>query len=189
MSSSDLSFRPKARSRLAALALAGLSLGACTVQPLYGTSGPTELTDKGIVQTDFAALRGQIGVAIANNRTSQIFRNAMLFRLNGGRAPVSPAYEIRPVVTGMETVVSIQQGSGVPSASSYRMNASFQVVRLSDAAVIGTGTRFATVPFDRSTQLYASSRALVDAREQAGASLAQRVELAVAAIIRKDLRL
>lgn len=189
MSSSDLSSRAVARLRLAAVTVAALALGSCTVQPLYGTSGPSAVTDKGLVQTDLAALRGQIGVAIANDRTSQIFRNALLFRLNGGRAPVSPAYEIRYAVTGLETVVSIQQGSGAPSASSYRMNATFQVVRLSDGTVIGTGLRFVTVPFDRSTQLYASSRALVDAREQAGAALAQRVELAAVTILRKDLRL
>lgn len=187
MSSSDRAVRPSALARLTLLALVALALPACTVSPLYGTARVDDLA-AAPVETDLAALRGQISVAPANDRTAQIFRNALLFRLNGGKAPATPRYEIRYGVTGLETVVSVQQGSGIPSASLYRMNATYEVVRLADAKVIASGMRFATAPFDRSSQLYASSRAVVDARERAGTAVAERVELAVLAAIRKDIR-
>lgn len=177
-----------ARLAPAALALlAVLGLSACTVSPLYGTSGVDALST-GAPGAALAAVRGRISVAAANDRTAQVFRNALLFRLNGGTPPAAPLYDIRYTVVAFEAVVSIQQGSGIPSASAYRMNVTYQVVRLSDAKEIGAGTRFGTAPFDRTAQLFASSRAILDAREQAGREAAERVSLAVAALIRKDLR-
>jgi len=182
MSSSDRAFRP----RLAGL-LALVLLGGCTVSPLYGTSSEARLAS-GAAAPSLGELRGQIGVAPANTRTAQLFRNALLFRLNGGATPTAPLYEIRYTATGAENVVAIQRGSGVPSASLYRMNASYTVVRLSDQKVIDKGTRFASTPFDRSTQLYAASRALIDAREQAAKLVAEKVEFAAVVVIRKDLQ-
>jgi LPS-assembly lipoprotein len=184
MSSSERA-RPAALRSLAILGLAAL-LPACTVAPLYGT-GDRQVLPSGATTTVLADMRGKIAVSAANDRTTQVVRNALLFRLNGGTTPVAPVYEIRNTVSGGETVVSIQAGSGVPSASSYRMTVSYQVVRLADQKVIATGSRFAVAPFDRSSQLFASSRALIDAREQAGRSVAEKVELAVVAAIRKDL--
>jgi LPS-assembly lipoprotein len=152
MSSSD-----RVRPRLAGL-LALILLGGCTVSPLYGTSSRTDLA-AGQAGLSLGDLRGQIGVGVANTRTAQLFRNALLFRLNGGTTPTAPAYEIRYGVVGVENVVSIERGSGVPAASLY----------------------------DRSAQLFAASRALIDARELAARAVAEKVELAAVVAIRKDL--
>ncbi|KQT42899.1 hypothetical protein ASG43_15175 [Aureimonas sp. Leaf454] len=159
----------------------------CTVQPLY-RGGDASLDLKAPTIGGLAAARGRIGVAPANDRTAQIVRNQLIFGLNGGREPVSPLlYEIRPIVRGAEQVVSIQRGTGVPSASLFRVTVSYQVVRISDSQVIASGTRFASTPFDRSEQLFAASRAVLDARETAGKEAAERVTLAVANAIAKDL--
>lgn len=186
MSSSDRARRMKAGT-LVCLALVALSASACTVAPLYGKPSPEALS-AGPSGPVLAEMRGRISVSPANNRTTQIVRNALLFDLNGGQKPESPVYEIRNSVTGTETVVSIQAGSGVPSASTYTMTATYQIVRLSDQTVIATGSRNATAPFDRSAQLFSSSRALIDAQKRAGDLVAGQVELAAAAAIRKDLK-
>ncbi|BDA86841.1 hypothetical protein Sa4125_43830 [Aureimonas sp. SA4125] len=164
-----------------------LSTSACTVAPLYGKSRVDALST-GVPGTELADMRGRISVSQANNRTTQIVRNALLFNLNGGKKPEAPVYEIRNSVTGLETVVSIQSGSGVPSASTYKMTVAYQVVRLADQTVIATGSRNATAPFDRSAQLFSSSRALLDAQRKAGELVAGQVELAVVSAIRKDLQ-
>jgi LPS-assembly lipoprotein len=181
MSSSD-----RVRSRLAGL-LALVLLGGCTVSPLYGTSSQAALA-AGEAGVSLGDLRGQIGVGVANTRTAQLFRNALLFRLNGGTTPTAPVYEIRYGVVGAENVVSIERGSGVPAASLYRMDVTYQVARLADQKVIATGTRFESVPFERSAQLFAASRALIDARELAARAVAEKDELAAVVAIRKDLR-
>lgn len=186
MSSPDRLPRSPRPARIVLALLPALMLAACTVAPLYGRS-EAEALSTGAPGTALAAVRGRISVAVANDRTAQIFRNALLFRLNGGARPDAPLYDIRYTIVAYETVVSIQQGSGIPSASAYRMNVSYEVVRLGDAKRIAGGSRSGTAPFDRTAQLFASSRAVLDAREQAGREVAERVGLAVAAAIRKDL--
>jgi LPS-assembly lipoprotein len=177
----------KTRRTSFALLLALTVASGCTVQPLY-RGGDNSLDLKAPTIGGLAAARGRIGVSAVNDRTAQIVRNQLIFSLNGGREPVSPLlYEIRPIVRGDETIVSIQRGSGVPSASLYRVNVTYQVIRISDSQVIATGTRFASTPFDRSEQLFASSRAVQDARETAGKEVAERVALAVANAIARDL--
>lgn len=185
MSSFDRARRMKTGT-LVCLALVALSGSACTVAPLYGKP-PVDAFATGPADPTLADLRGRISVSPANNRTAQIVRNALLFDLNGGKKPEAPVYEIRNSVAGGEAVVSIQAGSGVPSASTYKMTVTYQVVRLSDRAVIASGSRNATAPFDRSAQLFSSSRALLDAQKRAGALVAGQVELAAVSAIRKDL--
>ena len=185
MSSSDRA-RPMKAGTLVCLGLLALSTSACTVAPLYGKSH-VEALSTGQPGTEAADMRGRISVSAVGTRTAQIVRNALLFNLNGGTRPEAPVYDVRNTVTGTETVVSIQAGSGVPSASAYKMTSTFQVVRLADQTVIASGSRNATAPFDRSAQLFSSSRALLDAQKKAGELVAGQVEIAVVSAIRKDL--
>lgn len=187
MSSRDRVPSPPKSLRLALLAAVLAALPACTVSPLYATS--STIAPGGAPRTTIADVRGRVSVQVANDRTSQVFRNALLFQLNGGAKPVTPLYEVRYVVKGQENVVAIQKGSGIPSASAYRLAVSYQLIRLADTKVIATGSRFGTAPFDRTRQLFASSRAVLDARNQAGMEAAERVNLAVTAAIDRDLRI
>lgn len=183
-----MSWSKNRRAVVALAAVLALSAG-CTVQPLYKGDGASALDLKAPTLTGLASVKGRVGVSAADNRTAQIVRNQLIFALNGGLEPASPLlYEVRQAVTGGETVVSIQSGSGVPAASLFRVSVAYQVVRISDSAVIAKGTRFATTPFDRTDQLYAATRSLLDARETAGKEVAERVALAVANAISKDLR-
>lgn len=183
MSFSDLSPR---RGLLAAGAMAGLAmLAACTSGPAYAPpqtaagpafTGPALLTD----------MRGRVSVAAASTRTDQLFRNALVYRLNGADPVANPLYDVRFVVTALDEVTSVESGTGVPSAASYRMQADYTVIRLSDGETIGAGSRFSTVPYDRNSQLYASQSAVEDARARAARELADRVGMAVLPVLKRE---
>ena len=170
--------------RIAALALV-VFLGACQAAPLYGTNQVDP--SSGQATSALAALAGRIAVVESTTRTDQILRNALLFRLNGGEPVRDPLYQIALVVGGSDASVSIQGGSGVPTASVYRMTATYTVTRLVDGVVVATGSRFATAPYDRSEQLFAAQRALLDARQNAGETLADVITLAIAPVLRGDV--
>jgi LPS-assembly lipoprotein len=170
--------------RLATLGLA-LALSACTAGPLYGPTSVDPVTGQG--QSVLDQLAGRIDVQLATTRTAQIVRNSLLFRLNGAEGVSDPLYIVDLAVSGTEQGVSVQGGgSGVPTASIYSMRATYSVRRVSDGVVLGTGSRTTTAPFDRSDQLYAARRALLDARDNAGRDLADRVAAAVLPILQRE---
>jgi len=181
MSSSEA--RRPALHTLPALALLALIAG-CTAGPLYGTTHVDAVT--GSRSSGLTELRGRIGVSQAPTRTAQVFRNAMLYKLNGATPVTAPVYELRYTISASDQVSSVETGTGVPSASLYRMTVEFQLVRLSDGLVVTRGQRFAMVPYDRSNQLFAAERAVIDARDQAGAAVAERVLAAVAPILQRE---
>lgn len=166
------------------LVAAALLAAGCTAGPLYGTTHIDPVTGAGT--NALVALKGRIGIAPAQTRTAQVFRNAMLYALNGAEPVRAPLYELRPVVTATDQVTTIQAGTGIPSASLYRMTVDFDLVRLSDGQSIAKGQRFAMVPYDRTQQLYAAERAVIDARDQAGKAVAERVLAFVAPILDRE---
>jgi len=181
MSSSEA--RRPALHTLPALALLALIAG-CTAGPLYGTTHVDPAS--GARSSGLTELRGRIGVSQAPTRTAQVFRNAILYRLNGATPVAAPIYELRFTTAALDQVASVESGTGIPTASLYRMTVDYQLVRLADGVVIARGQRFAMAPYDRSVQLYASERAVIDARDQAGAAVAERVLAAVAPILQRE---
>ncbi|WP_062015318.1 hypothetical protein [Aureimonas sp. AU4] len=170
--------------RTAALASVLLGLAACTSGPLYGTTDVDPATGaRSSVLTD---LRGRIGVQSADTRTAQIFRNAMLFELNGAEPVRGALYELRYTVTASDQVSSLETGTGVPTASLYRMTVAFDLVRLSDNKSVTKGSRFAMIPYDRTNQVFAATRAVVDAQNQAGETVARRILFAIGPTLQRD---
>jgi len=169
---------------LPVLGLLLLALPACTSGPLYGTTDIDPGT--GARSSVLAELRGRIAVQGADTRTAQIFRNAMLFQLNGAQPVREPLYEMRYTVTATDQVSSLETGTGVPTASLYRLSVFFDVVRTSDNRSVTQGTRMAMVPYDRTGQVFASTRAVVDAQNQAGETVAQRILFAIAPALQRD---
>lgn len=170
--------------RAAALGLA-LALSACQAAPLYGTTSIDPAT--GASNAALAQLRGRIAIVEAQARTDQILRNALLFQLNGAEPVRDPIYQVTLAVSGSDSAVSIQGGSGTPRASVYRMSATYTVTRIADGQVVTRGSRFATAPYDRSDQLFAAQRALLNARQNAGETLAAQITLAIAPVLRGDV--
>ena len=167
----------------AGLVGASLLIAGCTSGPLYGTHGV------GGTDIGSAAARlpyaGRIAITEADTRTDQLVRNELLFRLNRGKPVADPLYELRLSVDG-KARGTIIQSQGVSRSVIYIEKAKYALVRLSDKAVVTTGERSATVPYDQTVQLYASQRALKNAREEASKQLAGQVELAVASALSRS---
>lgn len=170
--------------RLLPLAAAAILLAGCTAGPLYGAKGIDPAT--GASSNALTALRGRVSMPVAPTRTSQVFRNAMLYALNGAEGARDPIYELRYTVVASDQVSSLEAGTGIPSASLYRMTVDFELVRLQDGRPITKGQRFAMVPYDRTQQLYAAERAVIDARDQAGKAVAERVLSAIAPVLKRE---
>lgn len=165
------------RAALPAAVLAAALLSGCTAGPLYGTHGV------GGTDVGSAAARlpyaGRIAITEADTRTDQLVRNELLFRLNRGAPVTDPLYELRLTVTG-KARGTVVQSDGVSRSVIYIETARYQLVRLSDRMIVAAGERSVTVPYDQSVQLYASQRALKNAREEASRQLAAQLELAIA---------
>jgi LPS-assembly lipoprotein len=185
MSSSDRVRRgPHSFALLCLAAAAAMAASGCTVRPLYGRTSAFVGAEPAPALAD---LKGRIEVAPVNDRTSQIVRNALLFGFNGGERPLAPFYKLSFTAVSLETVVSIQQGSGIPSASLLQLTVNYSVARTTDGVIVAGGKRFANAPFDRSRQLFAASRAYRDAQERAGREAAEQVRLAVLGALERDL--
>ncbi|ALN71514.1 hypothetical protein [Aureimonas sp. AU20] len=166
------------------LVAAAWLLAGCTAGPLYGTTHLDPAT--GARANALVGLKGRISITPAQTRTAQVFRNAMLYALNGADPVREPLYELRPVVTASDQITSLEAGTGAPAASLYRMTVDYDLVRLRDGVSLTKGQRFAMVPYDRTQQLYAAERAVVDAREQAGKAVAERILAVVAPVLQRD---
>ncbi|RIY02785.1 hypothetical protein D3218_05410 [Aureimonas flava] len=170
-------------SRLVLLA-AAVALSGCTAGPLYGTTSVDPAT--GARRSVLTELRGRIAMTPATTRTAQVFRNAMLYKLNGSTPVAGALYELRYTVSGTDQIAAVEAGTGTPSAALYRMTVDYQLLRTADMAPIAKGQRFAVVPYDRTGQLFAASRAVVDARNQAGEAVAERVLGAIAPVLQRE---
>ena len=84
-----------------------LALSGCTGRPLYA-GGLT--TDVMAPDGQLVSLRGRIAVSEAGNRTIQIVRNALLFRLNQGTRVSEPLYTVALSGSGSEIGIAVEPG-------------------------------------------------------------------------------
>ena len=168
-----MSLSDRVRALAALGALVGLS--GC-FQPMYGDAGHPDLVEK---------LR-EVSVAPIPNRIGHYLYDDLLANLNGsGEAPP----------TKYKLVVSLSSGTNVPtvesqintaSSATLIANADFKLVKDEGEKVIFQGRASAAAPYDRSLQSFADMRAGRDAEIRAARSLAQEIQLRVAAALRAE---
>ena len=177
MSSSDRrrSGADRKAGRLVALAaIAAVALAACTVQPLYAptAAGPSVVD----------AL-GQIYIDPPNDRLSQEVRNDLIFALNGGAGqPANPTYHMRLIVTSTQSALGVTPIATAP-AYSITVAATYEVTSVATGKIVLRSTSRGSASFDRVNQVYANTRARLDAENRAAALAADdiRIHLAAAA--------
>jgi len=158
------------------LAIAGaLVLAACTVQPLYGPT-PTGTTVTTAV--------GQIAIDPVDTRVAQELRNRLIFDLNGGQQPATPIYRMRLVVSSAESALGVTPVEAAP-AYSLTVSATYEVTSVSSGQIVLRGTSRGSASFDRVTQIYANTRALLDAQDRAAAVVADDIHIRLAAAAAK----
>ncbi|HET7716464.1 MAG TPA: LPS assembly lipoprotein LptE [Bauldia sp.] len=159
-----------------ALAVA-LALGACSVQPLYG---PSNFAGGSEVQSTLT----RISVAPVDDRVGQQVRNRVIFQMTGGKAISDPLYHMTLTVTSREAGLGVTVTEASPIYS-VTVQATFTVKRVGTDEVLVTGTSRANASYNYVNQIYANTRAKLDAEnraaEQVGNEIAVRVAAAIAA--------
>jgi LPS-assembly lipoprotein len=178
MSSSDLG-RSYATSlarfaRASLVALAGvIALSACTVQPLYGPS-----PSGSAVATALAA----VTIDPVDNRVGQELRNKLISDLGG--EPATPAYRMKLVVSSAESALGVTPVEAAP-AYSLTVSATYEVTSIASGEIVLRGTSRGTASFDRINQIYANTRARLDAENRAAHLAADDIRVRVAAAAAK----
>ncbi len=177
MSSSDRSRSPTGRKTagLIVLATTAAALAACTVQPLYA---PSSAAGNSIV-----AAIGNIYIEPAPDRIGQEVRNDLIFGLNGGAGqPANPAYRMKLIVTAAESALGVTTFETAP-AYSITVAATYEVTSVATDKIVLRSTARGTASYDRVNQVYANTRARLDAENRAAAVVADdiRIHLSAAA--------
>jgi LPS-assembly lipoprotein len=174
MSSHDRGFSFVGFGRKLAIGVAALlAPSACTVQPLYA---PT------LSGASAVSALGQIAIDPVDTRVAQEIRNKLIFSLSGGSEPTAPAFRMRLLVSSAESALGVAPVEAAP-AYSITVSATFEVKTVATGEIVLRGTSRGTASFDRVSQIYANTRARLDAENRAAALAADdiRIRLASAA--------
>ena len=148
-----------ARNTLLAIAL--LTTGACTVQPLLGTA--PDVT---------------VSVDDAPDRVTQQVRNQLLYRLGPSAVEAGAAREINlkvaPAVRGVLTVGTDGKSSNT-SVRNLDLTGTVTIRDPETGTVLSTDTRTATASFDATGQEFANDRARIDAENRAARELGEQL--------------
>jgi LPS-assembly lipoprotein len=174
MSSSDPSLFARLMARASVIAGA-LLLAACTVQPLYAPA-PSGAS----VTTAFS----RITIDPVDNRVAQVLRNKLIFDLNGGAQPATPIYRMRLNVSSAESALGVTPIEAAP-AYSLTVSATYEVTSIATGEIVLRGTSRGTASFDRVTQIYANTRASLDAEDHAATQAADDIRVRLAAATAK----
>ena len=160
------------------LATLAVALAACTVQPLYA---PTA------AGTSVATTIASVYIEDVDTRLAQEVRNKLIFGLNGGAGqPANPAYRMKLNVTSSETAPGVTTFETAP-AYSITVAATYEVTSVETGKIVYRSTARGTASFDRVNQIYANTRAKLDAENRAAAQVANDIAIRVAAAVAHGL--
>lgn len=156
---------------LVAPVLAGCGNGG--FRPLYGASA------FGGAQADERLAR--VSVASIPGRVGQQIRNELIFHATGGGGEaIEP--DTRLEVAIRESVTStLVKTDGESRGQIYNVEAKFQLVRISDRAVLLSGTSYGRASFERNKSIFSNVRAREDAEDRAAKVIAEDLKARLSA--------
>jgi len=160
---------------LAALCiLGGCGDGSSGFRPLYGSAAlGGAATQEKLATVDVAPIPGRVG---------QRIRNELIFQTTGGGKPAPPQYRLDIAIR--ESVVSTMvQTNGNAGGQIYNIEASFNLIRLTDKSVVASGKSFGRASFDRVTSIFANVEARQDAENRAADSVGEELRTRLLAIL------
>ncbi len=173
MSSSEAA-RPR-RSLLAAMLTIAALAGGC-FQPLY--SDYTASTVGGSVKT---ALRG-IEIPEIKGLIGHYFRNELVYELDGSGEPdASKTLKLEAVTGESVEIVTVDYANGRADSAVLVATVTWKLTRKGGNEVVSSGTNSVRVPYERSSQRFATVRAARDAQVRAAKNLATIVRGQIAA--------
>jgi LPS-assembly lipoprotein len=169
------------RIQRAAIALATAALLGGCFQPLYGTAiGPG-----GAGVSD--ALRGidvaQIPAPAASDeeRLAVQIRNDLLFAFTGGSGSTGSTHRLVINMTPSRTVNSVVTNTGLPSAETYTLAATYSLTEIATGKVVVTGRTSTSVAFDTiGSQRFARLGGMRDSERRAAKVISDNISTRMA---------
>lgn len=154
-------------------ALAGCSDGA-SFRPLYGSAAlGGAATQEKLATVDIAPIPGRVG---------QRIRNELIFQTTGGGKAQTPQFRLDIAIR--ESVVStLVMTNGNAGGQIYSIEASYNLIRLSDKSVVASGKSYGRASFDRVTSIFANVEARQDAENRAASSVGEELRTRLLAIL------
>jgi len=152
----------------AAVALATAALAGGCFQPLYGTTGINgersgvrdALNGVDVAQIDAPAATDEARLAVQ-------IRNDLLFGFTGGGSAGPQTHRLVVKIAPSRAVISVVPTSGLPSAETYTLNATYSLTEIATGKVVVTGRTSTSVAFDTiGTQRFARIGAMKDAERR-----------------------
>jgi LPS-assembly lipoprotein len=161
---------------VAAVLALGLATAGC-FQPLYGNH---TLAAGDSVRDRMSGV--EVMPIVARNGTPEArlaveLRNALMYDLNNGAAPVAPTHQLTVTISSSVSTVIIDVASGRPDTQIESFNVTFTLSEIATKKVVLSTTTFARASFDApgSAQRFARQRAARDAEDRAVATAADNI--------------
>lgn len=175
MSSSEAAL-PR-RSLLAAVLTVAALAGGC-FQPLY-----SDYTTSTIGSSVKTALRG-IEIPEIKGLIGHYFRNELVYELDGSGEPDAPrTSKLEAAIAESIEVITVDYANGRADSAVLVATATWKLTQNGTGKVLASGTNSVRVPYERSSQRFATVRAARDAQVRAAKNLATLVRGQIAADI------
>ncbi len=156
------------------LCVLGLSLGACTVQPLYGTFGAGGAPSIG-------SHLSEIEIAQADSRTAISLRNELIFAFTGGgQAVTNGRYRLDITMEQNVAPSQYEQISGRATTELLYVAANYRLFDKVTKTVVYKSRSFGRASYDRDINRFSNVRALRDGEDRAVRTLAQEMRNSLA---------
>jgi LPS-assembly lipoprotein len=161
---------------IAAVLTLGLMTAAC-FQPLYSNHplGAGDSVRDKMSAVEIAQIAAKNGTPEA--RLAVELRNALMYDLNNGAAPVAPTHRLTITLNSALTTVIVDVASGRPDTQVEAVNATFTLTEIATGKVVLSTSTFGRASLDipGSAQRFAAQRASRDAQDRAVNSVAENI--------------
>lgn len=127
----------------------------------------------------------QITIEPVETRIAQEVRNKLLFEMGGGRQS-APLYTMTLLVTASESALGVTPVQSAPTYS-ITVAATYAIVSVATGQIVLRGTSRGIASFDRVNQIYANTRARLDAENRAASDAATDIRIRLAAAAAKGV--
>ena len=157
--------------------LPAILLAACTMQPLYSAAPSGQ---------SVGATLTEVAIDPVDTRVAQELRNRLIFLLYGGGQSTAAVYRLRLTVTSAESALGVTPVESAP-AYSITVAATYEVTSLATGEIVLRATERGTATYDRVNQVFANTRAKLDAENRAAAVVADGIHVRLAAAAKGTL--
>lgn len=169
------------RVTLCAVLGVAMTLGACQVRPLYGTStgefgGGTSPVTAEMAAIDLDSIPSQF----ANDDASRVLYNELIYRFERGAGSPAKRYRLKVLMDVGSSEVGVERFADVPSAYTTTMNSTFVLSDINTNETLLTGRAFKSASYDFSNQRFANKRAYRNAQERVAKAVADDISARIA---------